>query len=114
MELMVFTIINSTNAVIKKVITAEITAPKSSTTASVFSVAFTSTICNALVRSAPGIAFISGFKMPLTSELITAVNALPIITPTAISKTLPRDMNVLNSLKNFFIIFSCKFYSTVL
>ena len=54
----------------------------------------------------PGIQFISGVKMFLTSEFTIAVNAPPTIMPTAISKTLPRVINSLNSLKNFFIFHS--------
>jgi hypothetical protein len=46
-----------------------------------------------------------GLRIKLLSPLTIAVKELPTITPTAISTTLPRVMNVLNSAKNFFIIF---------
>ena len=50
------------------------------------------------------IKLIMGFKMCSVSAVTIAVNALPIITPTARSITLPREMKVLNSLKNFLMI----------
>ena len=40
---------------------------------------------------------ISGFIKLLTNDLTIAVNAAPIITPTAKSITLPREINSLNS-----------------
>ena len=41
--------------------------------------------------------------MSLVSEVTMAVNAPPMMTPTAMSMTLPRMMNSLNSLMNLFI-----------
>ena len=55
-------------------------------------------------RSPIGIAFISGLNIPLTSAVTIAVNAAPMIIPTARSITFPRVINVLNSLNSFFIL----------
>ena len=43
-----------------------------------------------------------------TMEVTMAVKAEPTTTPTAMSSTLPRMANSLNSWKNFFIRFSCQ------
>ena len=47
-----------------------------------------------------------GIKTSLTSEEVILPNAPPTITPTAISITLPREMNSLNSLTIFFMVCS--------
>ena len=45
----------------------------------------------------------SGMKMSLTRDVVILPNAPPMITPMAMSTTLPRMANALNSSKNFFI-----------
>ena len=52
----------------------------------------------------PIIIPINGINMSFTSDVTIALKALPIITPTAKSSTLPLEIKVLNSLKNFFIL----------
>ena len=51
----------------------------------------------------PLIRVMMGLMMESTTPLTMAVKAPPMTTPTARSMTLPREMKVLNSLKNFFI-----------
>ena len=84
-------------ATIKKLMHAPIKAPKSilvpGTTSPEISVALP-----------PAITEISGLMMLSVSEVTIAVNAPPIITPTAMSITLPRLMNSLNSLSNAFMV----------
>ena len=53
-----------------------------------------------------------GIMMSLTILDTILLNAVAMIKPTAISNTLPREIKVLNSLKNFFICSSCKYYNT--
>ena len=115
---------NKINAVSMKFITAMMNAPQSIYTDLVMSIAAdpndtctplaslgTSIVISPL-RSPMGIVLMSGLNMLLTSALTIAVNAAPIIMPTARSITFPRVMNFLNSPKNFFIILS--FYVFIL
>ena len=52
---------------------------------------------------------INGVKIDCTNEFTIFVNAPPTTTPTAISRTLPLEMNSLNSLKKPFFSFSAIF-----
>jgi len=73
------------------------TDPASSTTAG------ESVIFN-VPRSIPPMSIpISGMNTSLTSDVVILPNAVAMITPMAMSITLPLEMNSLNSLKNFFI-----------
>ena len=74
-----------------------ITLPSASRTASL------KTTCKAPVSPEPGIQLISGVKILPTIAVMIAVNAPPIMIPTAISSTFPRVIKSLNSLKNLFI-----------
>src|SRR5699024_5421597 len=49
----------------------------------------------------------TGMTTSLTRELTMAVNAPPMMTPTARSMTLPREMNCLNSAQKLFACFIC-------
>ena len=99
---------------IKIIIIALIIAPKSIITASFITVpassttGFLNTTCK-LLPSPRGIILMSGWRIPLTSAFTIAVKALPIIIPTARSRTLPLLMNALNSFQSlnsgFFIFF---------
>ena len=48
----------------------------------------------------------AGMMMSLTSDVTILPKAAPMITPTAMSTTLPLMANSLNSLRNFFIVAS--------
>ena len=66
---------------------------------------------NQFVKSIPPVINeITGIIISLTSELVILPNAVAITTPTAISSTFPRIINVLNSSKNFFISLPLKNY----
>ena len=51
----------------------------------------------------PVMSTMKGWTMSLTNDVTIAVNAAPMMMPTAMSITLPRLMNSLNSLMNFMI-----------
>ena len=115
--LMSLTSANSTKAVMRKLMIAIINAPQSIYTdfdisatnsmpcfahsAAVRPSAFFATsIVMSPCKSPIGIALMRGLKMLLTRAVTIAVNAAPIIIPTARSTTLPFVMNALNSLRS--------------
>ena len=53
--------------------------------------------------SPPAMTLMSGLMMSFVSDVTIAVKAPPMMTPTAMSITLPRLMNSSNSLSNFFM-----------
>lgn len=52
----------------------------------------------------PVMSLMSGLMMSSVSDVTMAVNAAPMMMPTAISITLPRLMNSLNSAKRLFMV----------
>ena len=128
---MSLTIANNTSAVIRKLMIAIINAPQSMYTDLDMSVTnampcfahsaavrpsafFATSIVIRPCKSPIGIALMRGLNMLLTRAVTIAVNAAPIIIPTARSTTLPFVMNALNSLRSlnsgflncFFIVLS--------
>ena len=95
--LRVRTRMNTMNAMIRKLMMALMNAPKSMP----FSVPGTGMVSPAISASPPPVtSLISGLMMSLVSDVTIEVNAPPTITPTAMSITLPRLMNSLNSERN--------------
>ena len=79
-------------------VTASVTTWPASSSTSGFSTIFS------CPRSTPPMSRpISGMNTSFTREVVILPNAVPMITPTAISMTLPRMANSLNSAKNFFM-----------
>ena len=58
------------------------------------------------LAASPVRSLMAGLMRSLVRDVTMAVNAAPMMTPTAISMTLPRLMNSLNSPKNFFTVSS--------
>ena len=91
------------NAMMMKLMIAAMNAPKSiglSAGPTLSMLVISSMLLPAIV---PMMRLISGVMIFSQSAVTIALNAPPIITPTARSSTLPRLMNSLNSPKNFFI-----------
>ena len=98
--------LKSTSAITRKLMMAPTKVPRPSTSASVpaASSAARSVMFSASVLRVPKAQASSGVMTLVTSEEVIAPNAPPMMTPMAMSMTLPREMKALNSSMNFFMI----------
>lgn len=96
-----FTIMNTTQATMRKLMIAVMKAPKSMP----FSVPGTGIVRPATsVPAPPVMSLMNGLMMSSVSDVTMAVNAAPMMMPTAMSITLPRLMNSLNSARRLFMV----------
>ena len=101
-------IMNTTSDMRRKSITTATKLPKpmvmaSCTTAPSLTTSGRTSRFSALMSRVPNSQLINGMNRSFTRLVVILPNAVATITPTAISMTLPRMMNSLNSLINFFI-----------
>ena len=97
---------NSTSAIRRKLMTAVTNLPYVSVTPPIFAVSWSKFIFPNSPRS--------GLMISSTREFTIAVNAPPMMIPTAMSMTFPREMNSLNSWKNPFFFLSSAIYQCLL
>jgi len=95
--LIVLTSMNTTKAMTKKSMTFWMKTPYMMATSADCSVASAMMIFKSTKLTPPRINPMKGIRMSFTKEFTMAVNAPPIMIPTARSITLPREMNFLNS-----------------